>query len=148
MGRAAGFIAMEASLASGDVDLLLIPEVQFEMTGPRSILDHIKNRLQVKGHCVVVVAEGAGQHVMEPTGKFDDSGNPVLPEVGQWLKRQISAVCDMRNVISYIIVAFQVTRHASSCSVYRSFLYHSICSCECIRLCVLVCNAPSLCDVH
>eukprot|EP00698_Gefionella_okellyi_P012161 TRINITY_DN3250_c0_g1_i2.p1 TRINITY_DN3250_c0_g1~~TRINITY_DN3250_c0_g1_i2.p1 ORF type:complete len:376 (-),score=76.88 TRINITY_DN3250_c0_g1_i2:483-1610(-) len=102
MGRAAGFIAMEASLASSDVDLLLIPEVSFVMDGPSGVFEHLDRRLKVKGHAVVVVAEGAGQHVMESTGKFDESGNPVLPEIGQWLKKQISTVCTLTMRISFI----------------------------------------------
>ena len=37
MGRNAGFIAMEASLASGNVDICLIPEFKFEMHGPKGV---------------------------------------------------------------------------------------------------------------
>ena len=33
MGRQSGFIAMNASLANGDVDVCLIPEVDFAMVG-------------------------------------------------------------------------------------------------------------------
>ena len=38
----------------------------------------------------MVVAEGAGSQLLPPTGLFDASGNPVLPEVGQWLKGTLS----------------------------------------------------------
>jgi len=35
MGRSAGFIAVHATLASGDVDLCLVPEVPIVLEGPR-----------------------------------------------------------------------------------------------------------------
>lgn len=35
MGRSSGFIAVHATLASGDVDLCLVPEVPIELEGPR-----------------------------------------------------------------------------------------------------------------
>lgn len=34
MGRSAGFIAVHATLASGDVDLCLVPEVPIVLDGP------------------------------------------------------------------------------------------------------------------
>jgi 6-phosphofructokinase len=37
MGRNAGFIAMEASVASGCVDICLIPEFKFEMHGKKGV---------------------------------------------------------------------------------------------------------------
>ena len=60
MGRSAGFIAMMASLASRDVNICLVPEFPFELYGPRGLLDFIYRRLKHKKHCVIVVAEGAG----------------------------------------------------------------------------------------
>lgn len=35
MGRSAGFIAVHATLASGDVDLCLVPEVPIVLEGER-----------------------------------------------------------------------------------------------------------------
>ena len=58
MGRSSGFIAMQASMASGVVDICLIPEITFTMT---KLTKHIEVILERKGHCVVCVAEGAGQ---------------------------------------------------------------------------------------
>jgi 6-phosphofructokinase 1 len=60
MGRSAGYIAAHASLASGDVDLCLVPEVEMVMDGPHSCLEHVKRCVLTNGHAVVVVAEGAG----------------------------------------------------------------------------------------
>lgn len=58
MGRSSGFIAMQASMASGVVDICLIPEITFTMA---KLTAHIEYILQRKGHCVICVAEGAGQ---------------------------------------------------------------------------------------
>jgi 6-phosphofructokinase len=65
MGRYAGFIAAHASLASGDVDLCLIPEVPLTFDGPASILEHVAATIRAKGHAVVVVAEGAGEEELD-----------------------------------------------------------------------------------
>ena len=64
MGRYAGFIAAHASLASGDVDLCLIPEVPVALGGPASVLRHLQQVVAARGHAVVVVAEGAGEEDM------------------------------------------------------------------------------------
>jgi len=57
MGRHAGFIAAYAALASGDVDLVLIPEdTQLQW---RDAVDHIRRALaSSNNHCVVLLAEG------------------------------------------------------------------------------------------
>ncbi|KNA06576.1 hypothetical protein SOVF_179750, partial [Spinacia oleracea] len=61
MGRSSGFIAMHASLASGQVDICLIPEVPFTLDGPNGVLSHLEHLIRTKGAAVVCVAEGAGQ---------------------------------------------------------------------------------------
>lgn len=60
MGRYAGFIAMEASSASRDVNICLVPEFKYDIYGPKGLLEYIAKRVQVKKHCVIVIAEGAG----------------------------------------------------------------------------------------
>jgi len=59
MGRNAGFITMEACLASGDVDICLIPESKYNLFGENGVLCHIEKILRKKHTCVIVVAEGA-----------------------------------------------------------------------------------------
>jgi 6-phosphofructokinase 1 len=63
MGRDAGFIAAGATLASQEVNFTLIPEVPFELDGDDGLLAALERRLAERGHAVVVVAEGAGQHL-------------------------------------------------------------------------------------
>lgn len=62
MGRYAGFIAMESSSASRDVNICLVPEFKFNVHGKNGLLEYIAHRLEVKKHCVIVVAEGAGEY--------------------------------------------------------------------------------------
>lgn len=51
---------MEATNASRDVDICLIPEFKFDLYGPNGVFEHIHHMLRLKSTCVVVVAEGAG----------------------------------------------------------------------------------------
>ncbi len=91
MGRESGFIAAQAALALRDVNFVLIPEVAFEMDGERGLLAALKARLLARGHAVILTAEGAGQHLLESTGKKDASGNLVLGDIGEYLRKRISA---------------------------------------------------------
>ena len=59
MGRYCGFIAVASSLASRDVNICLIPEVHFQLEGADGVYEAIIERAKVKGHCVIVIAEGA-----------------------------------------------------------------------------------------
>jgi 6-phosphofructokinase 1 len=92
MGRQSGFIAVQASLASGVVDACLIPEVPFRLAGPKGLFGHIRRVLDAKGYCVVCVAEGAGQELLDEAaglaghGGTDASGNPILQDVGAFLR--------------------------------------------------------------
>ena len=49
---------MQASMASGVVDICLIPEITFSLS---KLAEHVDSILQRKGNCVICVAEGAGQ---------------------------------------------------------------------------------------
>jgi len=92
-GRNCGFIALEANKASRDVNICLIPESRFNLYGEKGLLNFIFNRLEVKNHCVIVVAEGAASALMDykvnETGEKDKSGNAVLPDIGEILKKEI-----------------------------------------------------------
>ena len=60
-GRSCGFIALMATQASRDVNICLIPEAKFNLYGDKGVLSFIFKRLKLKGHCIIVVAEGAGK---------------------------------------------------------------------------------------
>jgi 6-phosphofructokinase 1 len=96
MGRHSGFISCYASLAMSDVNFVLIPEVPFQLEGEGGLLAVLRQRLERRGHAVVVVAEGAGQDLMdaemkEVSGDTDASGNKRLTDVGPWLRTRINS---------------------------------------------------------
>ena len=64
MGRDSGFIACSAALATPEANFVLIPEVPFGLDGPSGLLSCIERRLRLRGHALVVVAEGAGQELI------------------------------------------------------------------------------------
>lgn len=91
MGRDSGFIASSATLANSLVNFCLIPEVPFELEGPHGLLPALKYRLKKKNHCVIIVAEGAGQHLFKDNKRNKDaSGNVLHEDIGAFLKNKIS----------------------------------------------------------
>ena len=90
MGRHAGFIAAGATVASQDVNFTLVPEVPFKLDGPRGFLAALQERIRKRAHALVVVAEGAGQDLLEnsQTGR-DASGNVKLKDIGLFLRERI-----------------------------------------------------------
>ncbi|MGI9430529.1 MAG: ATP-dependent 6-phosphofructokinase, partial [Bythopirellula sp.] len=91
MGRQAGFIAAAATLASGEANFTLVPEVPFELDGPHGFLAALERRLKAREHAVVVVAEGAGQHLLSDSADAcDASGNRKLGDIGVFLKNRIN----------------------------------------------------------
>lgn len=90
MGRYAGLIAAGATLASQEVNFALVPEVPFALDGPDGFLAALEARLEDRGHAVIVVAEGAGQHLFpEAESDRDASGNLKLHDIGPYLKKRI-----------------------------------------------------------
>jgi len=90
MGRDAGFIAAGATLISQEVDFTLVPEVAFLLDGEKGFLSALERRMRKSGHAVVVVAEGAGQHLIEADEtRRDASGNVLHQDIGQFLKKKI-----------------------------------------------------------
>ncbi|KAL6770454.1 PFK5A [Auxenochlorella protothecoides x Auxenochlorella symbiontica] len=81
MGHASGFIALEASMASGIVDACLIPEIRFLLDGEAGLSTYLDRLLQRQGSAVVCVAEGAGQHFFD-TPHRDRAADR---DVGPWL---------------------------------------------------------------
>jgi 6-phosphofructokinase 1 len=92
MGRHAGFIAAGATVASQDVNFTLVPEVPFKLEGPRGFLAALRERILNRAHAVVVVAEGAGQDLLEQSeAGRDASGNVKLKDIGLFLRERIEA---------------------------------------------------------
>ncbi len=86
MGRDSGFIAAYATLANNDVNFCLVPEVRFT---PEVFLDALKDRLERRGHAVIVAGEGAGQDLMKARQERDASGNIRFGDIGIFITDQI-----------------------------------------------------------
>ena len=90
MGRSAGFLAAFAALGSGDVDLVLVPEVPIVLEGPNGIFPFLRKRVEEQKYAVVVLAEGAGEELVGVSGKVRDAGgNKELPEIGPFIVNAI-----------------------------------------------------------
>jgi len=90
MGRDSGFIACYAALAGSNVDFVLIPEVSFELEGSAGLLEALHYRVAKRKNAVIVVAEGAGQHLLDSSGRTDASGNRVHGDIGWYLRDRIA----------------------------------------------------------
>ena len=112
MGRNAGFIAAHATLANGDVNFCLVPEVPFTLDGDGGLLDRLEQRLAARRHALVVVAEGAGQELFDDADVgVDASGNRKLRDVGLLLKGAIADRFDKRGIpvdIKYIDPSYTI----------------------------------------
>jgi len=108
MGRESGFIAAYAALAYSDVNFCLIPEVPFTMEGLLKALDQ---RLERRKHAVIVVAEGAGQDILEKTGERDASGNVRFQDIGIFLRDRINSHFKQRGmeiILKYIDPSYTI----------------------------------------
>jgi len=93
MGRDSGFIAAYATLANTVVNICLIPEVQFQLDGNDGLMRALERRFRSgKTHCVVVVAEGAGQDLFKDAKETRDaSGNVLKHDIGDFLCERINS---------------------------------------------------------
>ena len=99
MGRHAGFIAAGATVASQDVNFTLVPEVPFMLDGENGFLECLKKRIINRAHAVILVAEGAGQHLLENgEDEFDASGNVKLKDIGLYMRDKIETYFKAQNV--------------------------------------------------
>lgn len=89
MGRDSGYITAAASIASGDANFVLVPEMPFEFEGERGLLKLLRSRLEEKHHAVIVVAEGAGQNLFNGSAGRDKSGNILHNDIGLYLQERI-----------------------------------------------------------
>jgi 6-phosphofructokinase 1 len=103
MGRYAGLIAAGATLASQEVNFVLVPEVPFALDGEDGFLAALEKRLDESDHAVVVVAEGAGQHLFpEAESGRDASGNLKLHDIGPYLQRRVAEHFAARDKPAYL----------------------------------------------
>jgi 6-phosphofructokinase 1 len=92
MGRYSGYITALASLAHGQVNFVLVPEVPFHINGKRGFLNSLITHLRKNHFALVAVAEGAGQELLlEEAAKLgkDASGNQKLADIGAALRTSL-----------------------------------------------------------
>jgi 6-phosphofructokinase 1 len=119
MGREAGFIAAAATLASQDVNFTLVPELPFKLEGERGFLPVLLDRMRKRRHAVVVVAEGAGQHLMRAHKiEHDASGNVKFQDIGPFLKQKILSYCEANGLkidVKYIDPSYVIRSVPANC---------------------------------
>jgi len=98
MGRHAGFLTAEATVASQEVNFTLIPEVPFRLEGQGGFLTALEQRIVTRRHAVIAVAEGAGQELLGKTGERDPSGNVRLRDIGLFLREKIEEWFTVRKI--------------------------------------------------
>jgi 6-phosphofructokinase 1 len=126
MGRQSGHIAVHAALAQNDVNFVLIPEVPFDLHGEQGFLHILEQRMQMRRHSVILVAEGAGQeHMSRSRGKIetDASGNLKLLDIGFFLRDAIESHFREQQVevnLKYIDPSYMIrsVRANASDSIY------------------------------
>jgi 6-phosphofructokinase 1 len=87
MGRDSGFIAAYAVLVDGQVNFCLVPEVPFTL---ERFLAELEQRIKRRGHAVIVVAEGAGQDLLDRGRERDASGNVKHGDIGVFLRDAVA----------------------------------------------------------
>src|ERR1035437_6027973 len=106
MGRNSGFIAAYAALSMQEANFVFIPEMDFDLDGPKGFLQVLRKRIEDRHHALIVVAEGAGQKFFEgESSEKDASGNIKNKDIGIYLKERISAEFQSNNIpvtIKYI----------------------------------------------
>jgi len=130
MGRHSGFIAASAAVAAADADFVLVPEVPLVLDGPNGFLHALVESVRSKGHAVVVVAEGAGQDLLQDdraAPDLDESGNVRLLDIGTYLKDRIDGALrerGIRHTVKYIDPSYLIRSAPAnpSDSVYSSDL--------------------------
>ena len=102
MGREAGFIAAQATLALQEVNFLLVPEAPFSLDGEEGFLMALERRLRARGHALIVCAEGAGQDLVQREAKSDASGNAKLGDFCALLMERAKAHFKERGLEMYM----------------------------------------------
>jgi len=119
MGRDSGFIAAYSALVNNHVNVCLVPEVPFTL---ESFLSVLHQRLERRGHALIVVAEGAGQDLMAKSQERDASGNAKYGDIGIFLRdaitkhfKQIGTDVTLKYIDpSYTIRSVPATPHDSA----------------------------------
>ncbi|MBN1941984.1 MAG: ATP-dependent 6-phosphofructokinase [Phycisphaerae bacterium] len=111
MGRDSGWIACHTALATSLANFVLIPEVPFQLHGPKGFLPCLQSRLRHRRHACIIVSEGAGQDLITGETGRDASGNAKYKDIGLFLKQQIKdhlTAEGMEHTIKYIDPSYMI----------------------------------------
>ncbi len=137
MGRQSGHITVNAALAQNVANFVLIPEVPFDLEGEQGFLKVLEERIRRRNHCVILVAEGAGQDLIphDPGSVgHDPSGNIKLLDIGQFLRDTIERYFQRVGVevnIKYIDPSYMIRSVPSNasdsiyCAVLGQYAVHA-----------------------
>mmetsp|Transcript_10529 Transcript_10529/g.31703 ORF Transcript_10529/g.31703 Transcript_10529/m.31703 type:complete len:161 (-) Transcript_10529:310-792(-) len=97
------------------------------MQGEEGLLTYVQKLLDSRGHCVICIAEGAGQDLLQDKDLGKDlSGNKILADVGPWLRDELKLACKGADVKyidpSYII---RTSPTISNDRIYCKVLAHN-----------------------
>jgi 6-phosphofructokinase 1 len=107
MGRNSGVIACNAALASRDVNVVVIPEIHFQLFGVHGLYENIISRLKQKNHMVLVVAEGAYKGLIPACReKVDELNNSKYHLPGD-----AHEIIDLASFIKADIGSYAATNH-------------------------------------
>ena len=78
-GRRCGIFPVSTTLASRDVNICLVPELSFQLYGENGVYESIIQRAKLKGHCIVVVSDGAYRGLIDEEKEQILQNNPNAP---------------------------------------------------------------------
>jgi 6-phosphofructokinase 1 len=131
MGRDSGFIAGFTTLSDKDVNFCLIPESPFDLN---KFLNALRERIEDRGHAVIVAAEGAGQHLLQSVNDKDASGNIRYGDIGLFLKDEIINYFKIKSIainLKYIDPSYMIrslsanARDSALCLLYGHCAVHA-----------------------
>lgn len=128
MGRYAGFIAANATLALREVNFVLIPEADFDLDGEHGLLAAVEQRLRDRHHALILVGEGAGQkYFCTDALPCDLSGNVKLGDIGVLLQQRLNGYFQQKNMevnVKYIDPSYLIRSNPANYNdrIYCGFL--------------------------
>lgn len=72
---------MGGSLAARCVNVCLVPEFKYHLYGKDGVLEYIKQRIQQKGDCLIVVSEGVNRSFQDVDETPEDIGKFLQEEI-------------------------------------------------------------------
>jgi 6-phosphofructokinase 1 len=104
MGKQCGNLALAASLASRDVNICVVPELAFQIYGKDGVYESVIERCIKKGHCIIVISEGAFNGLVDEDKKevLQKAGTPDAKEfdLAPFFKKDIAAYAKSQHGIS------------------------------------------------